>query len=45
MKGLILSGGKPRRVEPISSAGQAWLAAGYLASIAFYLAVATAMMQ
>lgn len=42
---LIFGSGKPRRVQPISSAGQAWLTAGYLTSIAFYLTVVTSLME
>jgi Zn-dependent protease len=42
---LVLGSRKPRRAEPISTAGQAWLTAGYLTSIAFYVTVAAAMMR
>jgi Zn-dependent protease len=42
---LVFGGGKSRTIEPISSAGQAWLTAGYLASLAFYVSVATALLQ
>ncbi len=42
---LIFAPSKPRLLQPISSAGQAWLTAGYLTSIAFYVTVAAAMAQ
>lgn len=40
---LIFGGSKPRRRAPISTAGQSWLAAGYLASIAFYVTIGAAL--
>lgn len=36
---LLRSGKQKRRAEPISSAGRNWLLAGYLATLAFYIAV------
>jgi len=38
---LLKSGKQKRRAEPISNAGRNWLVAGYLATLAFYVAVAT----
>lgn len=37
---LLASSKRTRPIEPISNAGRNWLVAGYLATIAFYLAVA-----
>jgi Zn-dependent protease len=37
---LVRSGGRKRRTEPISPASRNWLIAGYLATVAFYIAVA-----
>ncbi len=36
---LIRSRKTPRRTEPITPAGRNWLVAGYLASLAFYIAI------
>lgn len=36
---LVRSGKTPRRAEPITPAGRNWLVAGYLATVAFYIAV------
>ncbi len=36
---LLRSGKQKRRAEPISVAGRNWLVAGYLATLAFYIAV------
>lgn len=36
---LVRSGKVPRQAEPITSAGRNWLVAGYLATLAFYMAV------
>jgi Zn-dependent protease/uncharacterized protein YndB with AHSA1/START domain len=38
---LVRSGSRKRRAEPISPASRNWLIAGYLATAAFYMAVAT----
>jgi Zn-dependent protease/uncharacterized protein YndB with AHSA1/START domain len=38
---ILRSKGRTSRVEPISLASRNWLIAGYLATVAFYLAVAT----
>jgi Zn-dependent protease len=38
---LLRSGKQKRRAEPISNASRNWLVAGYLATLAFYIAVAT----
>jgi Zn-dependent protease len=38
---LLRSAKKPRRTEPISDASRNWLVAGYIATIAFYVAVVT----
>lgn len=37
---LLRAGKQKRRAEPISNAGRNWLVAGYLATLAFYIAVA-----
>ncbi len=38
---LLRSGQRKRRAEPISNGSRNWLVAGYLATLAFYVAVAT----
>lgn len=41
---VIQSGRNGRGTEPITAAGRNWLVAGYLATVAFYIAVATHLM-
>lgn len=41
---LALRSKRPRRVEPISIAGRNWLAAGYMATVAFYAATIAHLM-
>jgi len=41
---LLRSRGAKRRAEPISDAGRNWLVAGYLATVAFYVAVAARLL-